>query len=82
MIFNFFFEQNHIIERMWSEINSRVSYPIKAVLNDMTENGEIDMEDTLHQYCVSCYSIQVSTVGINLFIQAWNNHTIPGTLIK
>ena len=32
------------------------------------------MDDPMHQYCVSWFSIQVCTVGTKLAVQAWNHH--------
>ena len=72
------YSQNHIIERMWSEVNSRVNYPIKAILVEMVEKGQINMDDNLHLFCVSWLSIRVSFVGVQLFVESWNHHPIPG----
>ena len=59
---------------MWSEIN----YPIKAVLIEMMEKGQLNMDDRLHLFCVSWLSVRVYFVGIQLFLKSWNHHTIPG----
>lgn len=32
------------------------------------------MDDPMHQYCVSWFSIQVCTVGTKLAVQAWKHH--------
>lgn len=64
---------------MWWEVNIRVNYPIKAILVQMLEDGEIQMDNPLHLYSVSWFSIEVASVGIQLFVKAWNHHTIPGT---
>lgn len=72
------FVQNHIVERMWCEINSRINYPIKAVLVELMEAGEIDIDNSLHVFCVSWFTVKVAFVGINLFFKSWNNHPIPG----
>lgn len=71
-------KKNHIVERMWSEVNSRVNYPIKAVLVEMVENGQLNMDDSLHLFCASWLSTKVSFVGIELFVVSWNHHPIPG----
>ena len=63
---------------MWVEFNTRVNYPVKRVLLDMVENGDINMDDSMHKFCVSWFTIQVANVGVVLLIRAWNNHTIPG----
>lgn len=70
--------QNHIVERMWCEINLRINYPIKAVLVELTEAGDINIDDPLHLFCVSWVTIKVAFVGVTLFVKSWNNHPIPG----
>lgn len=49
---------------MWSEVNSRVNYPIKTLLVEMVENGQLKMDDPLHLFCASWLSVRVSFVGI------------------
>ena len=70
--------QNHPIERIWVEINSRVNYPVKACLVKMEEEGQIDMNNEVHKYCVSWLSIRVCSVGARLTVDAWNDHPVPG----
>lgn len=65
---------------MWSEVNSRVNYPIKAILVEMMEGGLLNIDDPLHLFCASWLSIQVSSVGIQSFLDSWNHHTIPGII--
>ena len=72
--------QNHIVERMWSEINVRVNYLIKSILVDLVDKGEINPDYSLHYFCISWLCTRVSFVGIELFIKSWNNHPIPGKL--
>ena len=66
---------------MWCEINVRVNYPIKSVLVDLLDKGEIKTDDPLHLFCISWISTRVASVGIDLFIKSWNNHPIPGCFI-
>ena len=73
--------QNHMIERLWVEVNTRVNYPVKRVLIEMQNAGDINLAIDLHRYCVSWFGNKVLTVGIDLFIQSWNNHPIPGTVL-
>ena len=63
---------------MWVEFNTRVNYPVKRVLMDMVDSGDINMDDLMHKFCVSWFSICVVNVGVTHLIKAWNNHTIPG----
>ena len=66
------------MERIWVELNSRVNYPVKNALIDMAECGDVDMGNPLHKFCVSWFSIHVTTAGVKLMIKAWNRHPIPG----
>lgn len=70
--------QNHTIERLWVEINSRINYPIKAVLIEMLEGNQISTEDPAMQYCVSWFAMQVCNVCVSIFVSSWNSHPIPG----
>ncbi len=70
--------QNHMIERVWVEVNTRVNYPLKRALIEMMDAGCFDLDNTLHIFCVSCVTQRVAGVGVKLFISSWNNHPIPG----
>lgn len=70
--------QNHRAERVWPEINSRVNYPVKAVLISMENEEVIDMQNPLHKFSVSWVTIHVVASPIQSFIRAWNCHRIPG----
>lgn len=61
---------------MWSEINSRVNYPVKSVLVEMIEKGQLNIEDPLQLFCMSWLSIRVCFAGIELFVKSWNFHTM------
>jgi hypothetical protein len=60
------------------EVNCRINYPIKQILQDMEESGEISLNDPIVRFCVSNITIRVVLVGVNRHTPAWNNHTIPG----
>lgn len=62
------------------EVNKRINYPIKKVVAEMVQSGDLNMEDTLHQYCCSWLLLHVSNVGASLFVESWNAHPIPGTV--
>ena len=70
--------QNHRVERIWPEVNSRINYPIKAVLASMEEANIIDMRNNTHRFAVSWVGIQVAAPPIRAFVDAWNAHSIPG----
>ena len=73
--------QNHLAERHWVEVNSRVNFPIKRALVNMQQNSVIDMDCPVTKYCVSFIAGKLCQVGIQRHIQAWNNHRIPGIII-
>lgn len=74
--------QNHMVERIWVEVNARVNYPIKVVLIQMMESGEFDLENEMHAFCVSWFAIKLAAVGVQLFVSSWNEHPIPGRVTK
>ena len=70
--------QNHLAERHWVEVNTRVNYPIKTALTWMQQNMVIDLDCPVTKYCVSLMSGKLCQVGIQLHVRAWNSHRIPG----
>ncbi len=76
------FPQNHPVERIWVEINSRVNYPVKACLNKMMENDSFNLDSDTHKFCISWFSIGVCCVGTKLTVLAWNDHPTPGIYIQ
>jgi len=67
---------NHIIERIWVEVNSRINYPVKSILNNMVFNNLLDMTDDTTKFCVSWVTCRVCAEGAATFVNAWNNHYI------
>ena len=64
------FFQNHVVEKMWVEVNTSINYPIKETLITMMEQGQISLDDELCKYCVSWYTLCVANVGVGLFLAA------------
>ena len=62
--------ENHRAERIWPEINSRINYPVKAVLMLMENEEVIDMQNANHKFAVSWVSIRVVFLPIQAFVRA------------
>lgn len=71
-------KQNHAVERLWVEINSRTNYPIKRILVAMENENLIDMDDEVTKFCISSVTRKVVQVGIRYAVSSWNSHPIPG----
>lgn len=72
------FIKNHVVERIWVEINGRVNYPIKSCLIALEESGHINMDCSHTKYCVSWFTIRVASVGAAIAVQSWNSHPVSG----
>ena len=68
---------NHVIERIWVELNRRVTYPLKRVLTDMDNGGVINLGSDAVKFCVSIVVQAVAKVGMKRMIMAWNAHSLP-----
>ena len=68
---------NHIIERIWVEINQCVTYPVKRVVTSMENREILNMSCPVTKFCMSHVLRRVCQVGMQRMIQAWNSHPIP-----
>ena len=73
--------QNNLIERIWVEVNARVNYPIKAIMNKMVHTDIVDISDDSTTFCVSWVLCRVSDYDLKIFANSWNHHTIPSTFL-
>ena len=70
--------QNNVIERFWPELNSRVNYPIKRAMLQISDAEEYDMTDPVVKYCFSWLTIFVAKDATQHLLQSWNHHRVPG----
>lgn len=69
--------QSHRAERLWLE---RINYPVKQILTEMENNGEINMEDEVTKFCVSRVTILViETLSKISFLEIF--HCVSLTLV-
>ena len=68
---------NHVIERIWVELNHRVTYPVKRIVTAMNDQQLIDMNCPITKFCVSTVLCRVCKIGMDRMILAWNSHPIP-----
>jgi hypothetical protein len=68
---------NHIIERIWVELNQRVTYPVKRIIKNMDDCRSMNMDCPITKFCVSNVLLQICEVGMRRMISAWNSHPIP-----
>ena len=68
---------NHIIERIWVEVNQRVSYLIKRIITELDDQHVVNMENDIERFCVSIVLRRICMVGLKRMVAAWNSHTIP-----
>ena len=46
----------------------------------MAEASQFNMDNPIHKYCVSWFTINVSNSGLKLFVSSWNAHPMPGEI--
>ena len=68
---------NHVIERMWVELNHCVTYPVKRILTSMNDQQLIDMTCPTTKFCVSAVLCRVCRIGMDRMNLAWNSQAIP-----
>lgn len=65
------------IERWWVEVNKRVNYPLKQILRDMDEDGELNHEDRNKWFIIGEYIRRICQVGVDRLVTSWNHHAVP-----
>ena len=64
------------------EVNSRVNYPLKNILNDMVHKDQINIANEQVKFSVSWILCNVARQGLHMFQESWNHHRIPGMMFK
>ena len=54
-----------------------MNYPLKAALHELCDADLIDISEASTKFCVSAVARNVAEVGVQRFVRAWNEHTIP-----
>lgn len=60
----------------WVKVNSWVNFPIKDAFGQFWTDGGIDTSQDLTRFTVLWVSVRVPKVGLELFIESWNHHSI------
>ena len=66
-----------IKQRVWVELNRRVSYPIKRAVSSMVTRNMVDLDSEVVKFCVSLVLIPLCKIGRKRFISVWNCHDLP-----
>ena len=69
--------QNNLIERIQVEVDARVKYPIKAIMNELVHTDTLDISDDSTKFYIS----RVSEYDLKMFVNSWNHHTTPSTFL-
>ena len=64
------------------EVNIRVNYPLKNILNDIVRKDQINIANEQVKFRVSWILRNVARQGLHMFQELWNNHRIPGMMFK
>lgn len=66
------------VERLCFEVNDRVNYPLKETLVKIMDISEVNVDNKLHKYCVTWFTISMYNTGIKLFVNSWDTHPLLG----
>ena len=47
---------NHVTERIWLEMNTQVTYPLKRAIISMNDSSMIDLQSSTVQVCVNSFN--------------------------
>ena len=64
------------------EVNSRVNYPLKNILNDMVHKDQINIANEQFKFSVSWILCNVGRQRLHISQESWNHHRIPGMMVK
>ena len=58
--------KNYVAERFWPEVNMRINYPLKRVMNHIVKNEDLDISDKILKICFSWVMLYSSVVVYQL----------------
>ena len=67
------------VERIWHEVDVRVTNRVKRAVLEMQSQGRLQLADLVSKFCTSYVLVNVCEVGLQRFIDTWNNHSIAGS---
>jgi hypothetical protein len=70
--------RNTVVERVWVEVNMRVSKPLKEILCRMITEGLIDSSNPIHQHGISTVCIMVANLRIRYMMEAFSWRRVEG----
>ena len=72
------FVHNQQIERLWRDLFLSCTCLFYQLFYFMEANGNLDIDNEIHIFCLHYVFIPRVNASLCHFIEAWNNHTIPG----
>ena len=68
--------ENHVIERIWVEVNKTINYSFKEMLIEIVHQNKLDITDDKLKYCASHVLMKICWDGMNVFVNTWSKHRI------
>ena len=69
---------NHVVERFWPQVNSRVNYPIKKILSKIVDEYHYDLSNPFIKRKLSFICCNLARGLFQHLVQSWHYHRVPG----
>src|SRR6266498_1641698 len=70
---------NTVVERVWVEVNMRVTGPLKMALLEMIFEEEVEINNPLHLYCISTITLKLANLRIQNMLTSFHWRRIQGS---